>query len=49
MKIDEIASNAKYWKDEQFEDLTICWESSQFSKFVNFYFLITYGVCKKRK
>ena len=28
MRIDEIASNAKYRKDEQFQKLTIFWESS---------------------
>ena len=28
MRIEEIASNAKYRKDEQFQNLTIFWESS---------------------
>ena len=28
MRIDEIVNNAKYLKDEQFEDLRIFWESS---------------------
>ena len=30
MRIEEIASNAKYRKDEQFQNFTIFWESSQF-------------------
>ena len=28
MRIDEIANNAKYRKDEQLQNLTIFWESS---------------------
>ena len=36
MKIKEIASNAKYRKDEQFQNLTIFWESSLFWKYVKF-------------
>ena len=36
MRIDKIASNAKYRKNEQFQNLTIFWESSYFRKFVNF-------------
>ena len=35
MRIDEIANNAKYRKDKQFQLLTIFWESSQFCKFFN--------------
>ena len=36
MRINEIASNEKYRKDEQFQNLTIFLESSLFPKFVNF-------------
>ena len=40
MRIEEIASNVQYQKDEQFQNLTIFWESSEFWKFrklSNFY------------
>ena len=35
MRIDEIMSNAKYQKDEQFQNLKFFWESSYFCKFDN--------------
>ena len=37
MRIDEITSNVKYRKNEQFQSLTIFWESSEYCKFVNFW------------
>ena len=36
MRIDEIASNAKYRKNEKFQNLIIFWKSSLFYSFVNF-------------
>ena len=38
MTIDEIASNAKYQKDEQFQNLTTFWESSSLTVLLIFNF-----------
>ena len=40
MRIDEFMSNAKYRKDEQFQNLIIFWESSRFNNFGNFLMMI---------